>query len=117
MLPSITDVTMENNLSRVVAAVSQQLVTATTRALTVSVPAGRGEVGRACAGTEEWCSRRPRPGSFWEGCERLSSLTVRATRARWGEGSRHRETRKREEKLTVSDVVRSDVYAISVAVC
>ncbi|XP_053779195.1 huntingtin isoform X3 [Desmodus rotundus] len=34
LLPSTTDVTMENNLSRVVAAVSQQLVTATTRALT-----------------------------------------------------------------------------------
>ena len=30
---------MENNLSRVVAAVSQQLVTATTRALTVSLRA------------------------------------------------------------------------------
>ncbi|EPQ20419.1 Huntingtin [Myotis brandtii] len=34
LLPSITDVTMENNLSRVIAAVSHQLVTATTRALT-----------------------------------------------------------------------------------
>ncbi|XP_070256233.1 huntingtin isoform X2 [Myotis yumanensis] len=34
LLPSITDVTMENNLSRVMAAVSHQLVTATTRALT-----------------------------------------------------------------------------------
>ncbi|XP_036183458.1 huntingtin isoform X4 [Myotis myotis] len=34
LLPSITDVTMENNLSRVTAAVTHQLVTATTRALT-----------------------------------------------------------------------------------
>ncbi|XP_066242929.1 huntingtin isoform X4 [Saccopteryx leptura] len=34
LLPSITDVTMENNLSRAVAAVSQQLITSTTRALT-----------------------------------------------------------------------------------
>ncbi|KAM7156171.1 huntingtin isoform 1-T1 [Molossus nigricans] len=34
LLPSITDVTMENNLSRVIAAVSHQLVTSATRALT-----------------------------------------------------------------------------------
>ncbi|XP_012592810.1 huntingtin isoform X3 [Microcebus murinus] len=34
LLPSITDVTMENNLSRVIAAVSQELITSTTRALT-----------------------------------------------------------------------------------
>ncbi|KAK7806163.1 hypothetical protein U0070_021109 [Myodes glareolus] len=34
LLPSITDVTMENNLSRVVAAVSHGLITSTTRALT-----------------------------------------------------------------------------------
>ncbi|XP_037064081.1 huntingtin isoform X3 [Peromyscus leucopus] len=34
LLPSITDVTMENNLSRVVAAVSHELITSTTRALT-----------------------------------------------------------------------------------
>ncbi|XP_019513498.1 PREDICTED: huntingtin isoform X2 [Hipposideros armiger] len=34
LLPSITDVTMENNLSRVIAAVSHELTTATTRALT-----------------------------------------------------------------------------------
>ncbi|XP_013013172.2 huntingtin isoform X3 [Cavia porcellus] len=34
LLPSITDVTMENNLSRVIAAVSHELITATTRALT-----------------------------------------------------------------------------------
>ncbi|KAG8508650.1 LOW QUALITY PROTEIN: Huntingtin [Galemys pyrenaicus] len=35
LLPSITDVTMENNLSRVVAAVSHELITSTTRALTL----------------------------------------------------------------------------------
>ncbi|KAB0354510.1 hypothetical protein FD755_023048 [Muntiacus reevesi] len=34
LLPSITDVTLENNLSRVIAAVSHELVTSTTRALT-----------------------------------------------------------------------------------
>ncbi|XP_032771734.1 huntingtin [Rattus rattus] len=34
LLPSVTDVTMENNLSRVVAAVSHELITSTTRALT-----------------------------------------------------------------------------------
>ncbi|XP_007456954.1 PREDICTED: huntingtin [Lipotes vexillifer] len=34
LLPSITDVTMENNLSRVIAAVSHELITSTTRALT-----------------------------------------------------------------------------------
>ncbi|XP_055988635.1 huntingtin isoform X2 [Sorex fumeus] len=34
LLPSITDVTMENNLSRVIAAVSRGLITSTTRALT-----------------------------------------------------------------------------------
>ncbi|XP_016051293.1 PREDICTED: huntingtin isoform X2 [Miniopterus natalensis] len=34
LLPSIPDVTMENNLSRVIAAVSHQLITSTTRALT-----------------------------------------------------------------------------------
>uniref|UniRef100_A0A8C3YS16 Huntingtin n=1 Tax=Catagonus wagneri TaxID=51154 RepID=A0A8C3YS16_9CETA len=34
LLPSITDVTLENNLSRVVAAVSHELITSTTRALT-----------------------------------------------------------------------------------
>ncbi|XP_012667730.2 huntingtin [Otolemur garnettii] len=34
LLPSITDVTMENNLSRIIAAVSQELITSTTRALT-----------------------------------------------------------------------------------
>ncbi|XP_004624658.1 huntingtin isoform X2 [Octodon degus] len=34
LLPSITDVTMENNLSRVIATVSHELITATTRALT-----------------------------------------------------------------------------------
>lgn len=34
LLPSITDITMENNLSRVVAAVSHGLITSTTRALT-----------------------------------------------------------------------------------
>ncbi|XP_006893721.1 PREDICTED: huntingtin [Elephantulus edwardii] len=34
LLPSITDVTLENNLSRVIAAVSHQLVRSTTRALT-----------------------------------------------------------------------------------
>uniref|UniRef100_A0A8C9AKK9 Huntingtin n=1 Tax=Prolemur simus TaxID=1328070 RepID=A0A8C9AKK9_PROSS len=34
LLPSITDVTMENNLSRVIAAVSQELITSTTKALT-----------------------------------------------------------------------------------
>ncbi|ERE89780.1 huntingtin [Cricetulus griseus] len=34
LLPSITDITMENNLSRVVAAVSHELITSTTRALT-----------------------------------------------------------------------------------
>lgn len=33
----MTDVTVENNLSRVIAAVSRELVTSTTRALTVSV--------------------------------------------------------------------------------
>lgn len=36
MLQSPTDVTMENNLSRVVAAVSHALTISTTRALTVS---------------------------------------------------------------------------------
>ncbi|XP_075400754.1 huntingtin isoform X2 [Tenrec ecaudatus] len=34
LLPSITDVTLENNLSRVIAAVSHELTTSTTRALT-----------------------------------------------------------------------------------
>ncbi|XP_040822385.1 huntingtin [Ochotona curzoniae] len=34
LLPSSTDVTVENNLSRVVAALSQELITSTTRALT-----------------------------------------------------------------------------------
>ncbi|XP_073094066.1 huntingtin isoform X1 [Manis javanica] len=34
LLPSITDVTMENNLSRVIAAVSHALITSTTRPLT-----------------------------------------------------------------------------------
>ncbi|XP_006875391.1 PREDICTED: huntingtin [Chrysochloris asiatica] len=34
LLPSITDVTLENNLSRVIAAVSRGLITSTTRALT-----------------------------------------------------------------------------------
>ncbi|ELR57297.1 Huntingtin, partial [Bos mutus] len=34
LLPSITDVTLENNLSRVIAAVSHELITSTTRALT-----------------------------------------------------------------------------------
>ncbi|KAM8804110.1 huntingtin [Rhynchonycteris naso] len=34
LLPGVADVTMENNLSRAVAAVSQQLITSTTRALT-----------------------------------------------------------------------------------
>ncbi|XP_034528082.1 huntingtin [Ailuropoda melanoleuca] len=34
LLPSMTDVTVENNLSRVIAAVSRELVTSTTRALT-----------------------------------------------------------------------------------
>ncbi|XP_042638571.1 huntingtin [Orycteropus afer afer] len=34
LLPSMTDVTLENNLSRVVAAVSHELITSTTRALT-----------------------------------------------------------------------------------
>uniref|UniRef100_A0A673TZ91 Huntingtin n=1 Tax=Suricata suricatta TaxID=37032 RepID=A0A673TZ91_SURSU len=34
LLPSMTDVTVENNLSRVIAAVSHELVTSTTRALT-----------------------------------------------------------------------------------
>ncbi|XP_031196973.1 huntingtin isoform X2 [Mastomys coucha] len=34
LLPSTTDVTVENNLSRVVAAVSHELITSTTRALT-----------------------------------------------------------------------------------
>uniref|UniRef100_A0A8C6R2D9 Huntingtin n=1 Tax=Nannospalax galili TaxID=1026970 RepID=A0A8C6R2D9_NANGA len=34
LLPSVTDVTMENSLSRVIAAVSHELVTSTTRALT-----------------------------------------------------------------------------------
>ncbi|KAB1282049.1 Huntingtin [Camelus dromedarius] len=37
LLPSIADVTVENNLSRVIAAVSRELVTSTTRALTVSL--------------------------------------------------------------------------------
>lgn len=36
MLQSPTDVTMENNLSRVIAAVSHALTISTTRALTVS---------------------------------------------------------------------------------
>lgn len=40
LLPSITDITMENNLSRVVAAVSHELITSTTRALTVSLLPG-----------------------------------------------------------------------------
>lgn len=43
LLPSITDVTMENNLSRVVAAVSHGLITSTTRALTVSFLLGLRE--------------------------------------------------------------------------
>uniref|UniRef100_A0A452S207 Huntingtin n=1 Tax=Ursus americanus TaxID=9643 RepID=A0A452S207_URSAM len=34
LLPNMTDVTVENNLSRVIAAVSRELVTSTTRALT-----------------------------------------------------------------------------------
>ncbi|XP_023593769.1 huntingtin, partial [Trichechus manatus latirostris] len=34
LVPSITDVTLENNLSRVIAAVSHELITSTTRALT-----------------------------------------------------------------------------------
>ncbi|XP_034861299.1 huntingtin isoform X5 [Mirounga leonina] len=34
LLPSMTDITVENNLSRVIAAVSRELVTSTTRALT-----------------------------------------------------------------------------------
>uniref|UniRef100_A0A8C7ABF9 Huntingtin n=1 Tax=Neovison vison TaxID=452646 RepID=A0A8C7ABF9_NEOVI len=34
LLPTMTDVTVENNLSRVIAAVSRELVTSTTRALT-----------------------------------------------------------------------------------
>ncbi|XP_062068838.1 huntingtin isoform X1 [Lepus europaeus] len=34
LLPSVTDVTTENNLSRVIAAVSHELITSTTRALT-----------------------------------------------------------------------------------
>uniref|UniRef100_A0A8D2AD17 Huntingtin n=1 Tax=Sus scrofa TaxID=9823 RepID=A0A8D2AD17_PIG len=34
LLPSVTDVTLENNLSRVTAAVSHELITSTTRALT-----------------------------------------------------------------------------------
>nr|XP_023405447.1 huntingtin isoform X4 [Loxodonta africana] len=34
LLPSITDVTLENNLSRVIAAVSRELIASTTRALT-----------------------------------------------------------------------------------
>jgi len=37
LLPSMTDITVENNLSRVIAAVSRELVTSTTRALTVSL--------------------------------------------------------------------------------
>lgn len=40
LLPSITDVTLENNLSRVIAAVSHELIMSTTRALTVSLPVG-----------------------------------------------------------------------------
>lgn len=40
LLPSITDVTLENNLSRVIAAVSHELITSTTRALTVSLLVG-----------------------------------------------------------------------------
>lgn len=37
MLQSPTDVTMENNLSRVIAAISHALTISTTRALTVSL--------------------------------------------------------------------------------
>lgn len=55
----MTDVTVENNLSRVIAAVSRELVTSTTRALTVSVlgwPSQNWVWGAPATGSSQWAA-------------------------------------------------------------